>query len=78
MRALIRSLYARRKRGGRERVYVFVLCACAATCDSGIFHVLPSIEEFICLLNVVEGASFFHRRIAFKSREFFLLQTYRC
>lgn len=65
--ARARSLYAQ-----CTYMCVCVICvcyACAATCDSGIFHVLPSIEELICLLNVVEGASFFHRRINFQTRE---------
>lgn len=40
-----------------------------------IFHVLPSIEELICLLNVVEGASFFHRQNRIQTREQSSLQA---
>lgn len=64
--ARARSLYAQCERGVRV---LYVCYACAATCDSGIAHILPSFEERICLLNVVEGASLFHRRIYFQTRE---------
>lgn len=64
--ARARSLYTQCERGVRV---LYVCYACAATCDSGIAHILPSFEERICLLNVVEGASLFHRRIYFQTRE---------